>query len=1384
GGISNISEITYNLAPLSTATGVIIGSLSGESVSADITSSLLSSLTLTYLLTCDNALSNHAITGTVTTDAGTASISGSIDTTGNTYTGIVSVEQYPVSIPAYSLLTIPVTGATWKDTSTSYSILSNFSTVGGTLSSTSLTYLLTSENVTGHEVQGVLTSNAMTVSNISPVNVTGTISTTGNNYTMELSSTPISSHIDTSPVISAFPRKELNIGRGYTYTFILTTPWPNFDTFKLSTSQDGEHTGGEEYITNVAGFEGSAPGDEIRLKVTPETPSTLYYYSSLTPDAGSVINITDACSIADDGSFVTDASTAPVTDKQTIASKRPKVKFIFNNQDLSDLELFNDTKYTFFVNNSSDSTFSFNNETGDDASLGSPRQVSNNRTTQGVVTFAKQTNRSAITINNNQETGGGSSFKGSIGDTEVKTTTPPAASETGDVANTNITSPPGATAPDYAKVSVDCEAEELFRNIPHGTTYKIPIYSRTRTNVYTYVQSRTWEYPEWTFVGELTSARAGSSLTFTSSAEGRDPIAVNGSGTLNEATYTYTWDGTASNSEGLTGRGSATIGLNPNGGETGAIYGTWDTRYNDMPVVSGTDSWSLESTSFTAVPASAVSVSPTPGDYKARYAFSLHDIFTTETEPLVVSHGNRYDHESKIVIGPTDNDITIFTASEIYSNGVLFYDKNNSKAFLPIDSSADGNGINVIPRDKLIDTVKAGEVMTVYLSGSDGQNLWSAGVLAYLETVCLNTFDLKNINVDEVAYNEQTFNAGTSLDANISNALSAVSGSAMALTLTHIPGEIEGSHYKWYRGTDVIPGAIAATLNIPLFTINDNGNYSVSIETPYRFKQSQPVTITAHTFTEALAALIVEYDFATTYGITAGSGHLWTTPLMNVQIWRCVHTADNTLSAVQHVVNEDIAIEPYTDGRADVRMELSASTDTFLNGGTSELSALTGNALNWHFAANNANGTPLITLSGTPDDRLTDNINYGVLANNTPWNDASDAPIIENADSVFVVLMSTPVTGANPTFPILDGGQASIVPGDSATYTHFISQTGYKTTPGLTALNLSALQFTADTLTGAPLGRAYDYVFGYQPWSHHSSVSGIGLSGSTGNTKIIGLTGFNADGGYYTNGSTVSATFLSLKSKSTYTYLTATSTYAITGDDVYPDTTFHMSTRPALSGSVNIDIYNGNAYDSALNHKIRLYELMPTGVLSEDNWMVTREVIDWSGISWGMSQFNTSSLHTTAAVCHPFTESLTANTTGKVRYLYIDEYDGDVYESNDTQHDEIRSITIQTYTDTGDNRNGSTGAGGGDALPTWWYRTTSSSTPSGGSQTPVNGSANPMTIVNFPSLYNDYTTTSRNVEVFGLSATYPSSEGMTAGLSGINTMGSIHLNYEASRSAN
>ena len=358
--------------------------------------------------------------------------------------------------------------------------------------------------------------------------------------------------------------------------------------------------------------------------------------------------------------------------------------------------------------------------------------------------------------------------------------------------------------------------------------------------------------------------------------------------------------------------------------------------------------------------------------------------------------------------------------------------------------------------------------------------------------------------------------------------------------------------------------------------------------------------------------------------------------------------------------------------------------------------------------------SPVISLTGIPDERLTDEITYGTLGNNTPWNDGSDAPAIDNADSVFVVLMSTPVTGTHPTFPVLDGGASNLNNMESADSTHFITQTGYKPTEGLTATELSSIQFTADTLTGAPLGRAYDYVFGYQPWSHHLSVSGLGLSGSTASTKVLGLTGFNEDGGYYANGSTVSATFLSLKGKSTYTYLTATSTYAVTGDDVYPDTTFHMSTRPALTGNIAWDLDPTIAFDSG-THRIRIFELMPTGTIAENKWIVTRQVISKPDLNWSSSDFSTPSYEVLSSVNHPFTESLSADTTDKVRYLYIDEYDGDSGDSvTPIQIDSLKGITIQTYTDDGLNRDGGTpDAGTGELAPTWEYRTKELSDASG-----------------------------------------------------------------------
>ena len=674
-GSSTINEDAYRLDPIDTVTGTVTGDLSGVGFFADITSSLLSSTTLSHLLTCSNTLSSHSVTGTITTQAGTVNATGTIDTTtSGTYTGVITAQNYPVSIAVNSLSSITLTEAEFLTET-----LSGLSGLFGTLSSTTLSYLLTSEFVSGHYVEGTL-SNA----EFDAFPVTGYITTndiSGTDYTVSLTGNPLSSYVLTASVISSFPRKELNIGRGNTYTFVLTTPWTGLNPFRFSTTQDGVWSiDGEEYTVGVAGNGSDTPGDEVKIKIDSNTPDTLYYYNDSVANAGGRINITAECSVSDDSS-TSDTSTSSITEKQNTSLKGSDVKFIFNKKELSDLELYDDTKYTFFVNNSTGQTFSFNDADGNDASLGSPRNVSNNRTAQGAVTFAKQTNMSIIGLGNQSQTGAtAASFQGSLAaGPSVRTSKKPAPNQLGFTSNTNITNPPGALDPKPAVVSVDCEAPELYRGVPPNTVYRMPIYSRTRTSVYNISQSRTWEYPTWTFNGTLTSIQAGSTVTFTSEIADRDPTTVAGTGTLSGREYIYTWSGTTdSGADTLEGNGISQFGINSQGGQTGAVYGTWDTRYSDIPYVSGTESWSLESTAFTATALSSVAVTPTASEYKSRKDYILHNIFTTENEPLVVSHGERYNHPTSLTIGPFDNDVTLFTGSEIWTNGQFYIETNRS----------------------------------------------------------------------------------------------------------------------------------------------------------------------------------------------------------------------------------------------------------------------------------------------------------------------------------------------------------------------------------------------------------------------------------------------------------------------------------------------------------------------------------------------------------------------------------------------------------------------------------------------------------------------------------------------------------------------------------
>ena len=1400
-GFSTLSELAYELRPIATVTGTVTGSLSSESVSADITSGLLSSTTLTHLLTCNwspSSLSSHYVIGTITTSDGTVEVGGTIDSQSEsgTYAGIITAADYPVPVSVYSLSSIPVTGGEFTTAS-----LSSLTGLTGTLSSTTYSYILTSEVVTSHWVEGIVSN-----STFGAVPVSGYITTSSDSYSLSITGNPVSSYSLTAEVISSFPRKELNVGRGHTYTFVLTTPWIDIHPFKFSRTQDGLWSiDGAEYTTNVQGEGGDSPGDEVKLTIDHTTPATLYYYDGSHSDAGGTINITAECSIAathpgDSEKMASllpslvDGDTPSITEKQSDA-KASDIRFLFNKKQLTDLKLNNDTKYTFFVNNSTNKSFSINTATGKDASLGSPRQVSGNRQQSGTVTFAKQSNQSQITQGNEGESdpGGQRFFSGEIkGGCNLATVKAQIPSETGAVGSENITNPPGAKSPEFFETDVDCDAPELYKNIPVNTVFRMPMYSRTYTTVFQHTQSRVWEFPTWTFSGVLTAVRAGNEVTFTSNVEGRDPYTTTGTGTLFGNAYTYTWEGVASlNSETLTGTGLLYYGINSTGGETGAVNGNWYTNYNDYPSVSGSETWSRTGTISSATALlSTTSVSPSPGEYKSRFDWILHNLFTTETEPTVHAYGESYHHAKIYDIGPYDNDITFFAGSDIWTNGRLHLHVNPSttvvtRQFVPTSVDTVGDKIE---RDTILAVLKAGDTAKLAISGTDGENLWAMGVLSYIETVCLNNFGLDAIEVEErTDEGEPTINHDVTLSPNVTNSLTAAIDGDLSLTLVTIPTEIPDVLYQWYKYSSPIQGAVAATLNFTSTSTVDDGEYYCAIQSPYKYKQTQNISIMAVTYTQELAALPAYYSGVTTLGFAAAIGNMWTTPVMNVQVWRCTAVDTNTLSAVQRVVNNDVAVTPYQNSQADVRTQEASANPTPLWGGgdTKELSAASADPLNWHFVHSNTNGQmiPGITLSGEMDDRAIPDIIHNALGNNTPWNHGADAPVIAGNDDVFLLLLSTPLTGAMPTFPLMDGGQAALVPGNDTQYTHFISQTGYLGN-GLTATELSSLKFTADALTGAPMGKTYEHVFNYEPWSHHASASSMGLSGSGENPKILGLTGLQDNNSYYSNGSLLSATFKSLSSMSTYTYLSSTSTYAITGDVVYPDTTFHISTQPGLSGIFAIDV-SSNSVGETNDVYFNLYELMPFGPAAENQWMVTREVIEVK------TKFTTDSnpggagnmnFEQHPCIFHPAVQSLTADTTGDVRYLFVAEWDeGDPFDPGggilinwtDKNYDDSPKLVSRTYSPSGvlnDGGNGDTDTPGwGEYLP---YFTT------------VGPEASGMTIHGLPTLrgLSGFSPTITNVgstsAIYGLRGNNLSLEGSTATVSGINTVGHIAVNIE------
>ena len=82
--------------------------------------------------------------------------------------------------------------------------------------------------------------------------------------------------------IDGVQRKSLTLNAGTTYTFNHSSSHP----LRFSTTSDGTHSGGSEYITGVT----TSSGRTV-IEVTSSTPTTLYYYCNVHSGMGSDITV-------------------------------------------------------------------------------------------------------------------------------------------------------------------------------------------------------------------------------------------------------------------------------------------------------------------------------------------------------------------------------------------------------------------------------------------------------------------------------------------------------------------------------------------------------------------------------------------------------------------------------------------------------------------------------------------------------------------------------------------------------------------------------------------------------------------------------------------------------------------------------------------------------------------------------------------------------------------------------------------------------------------------------------------------------------------------------------------------------------------------------------
>tara|TARA_Y100001937_G_scaffold114686_1_gene164699 strand:- start:5015 stop:10597 length:5583 start_codon:yes stop_codon:yes gene_type:complete len=95
--------------------------------------------------------------------------------------------------------------------------------------------------------------------------------------------------------IDGVDTKDIQVGRNRTY--IIYTNFLPAHQFKLSTTEDGVHNGGVEYTKGVrfVGDDEDPRASFIDWDVSPDAPSTLYYYCPHHPKMGGKISITDLC---------------------------------------------------------------------------------------------------------------------------------------------------------------------------------------------------------------------------------------------------------------------------------------------------------------------------------------------------------------------------------------------------------------------------------------------------------------------------------------------------------------------------------------------------------------------------------------------------------------------------------------------------------------------------------------------------------------------------------------------------------------------------------------------------------------------------------------------------------------------------------------------------------------------------------------------------------------------------------------------------------------------------------------------------------------------------------------------------------------------------------